>query len=99
MADDSTTKLQGLLDRLAAGDRAARDELIARAYQRLQRLARRMFRDFQRLRPYGDTTDVLHQSFPRLARALDAAPPDTVADFFRLAALAVRREVLDLVDP
>jgi RNA polymerase sigma-70 factor (ECF subfamily) len=98
MADDSTTKLQALLDRFVAGDRAARDELISNAYKRLQRLARRMFRDFQRLRPYGDTTDVLHQSFPRLARALDATPPGTVADFFQLAALQMRRELLDLVD-
>jgi RNA polymerase sigma-70 factor (ECF subfamily) len=98
MPDDSTTKLQRLLDRLAAGDHAARDELITRAYERLRRLARRMLGKFPRLRPFDDTTDILHQAFARMARALDAAPPSTVAHFFALAGREMRRELLDLVD-
>jgi RNA polymerase sigma-70 factor (ECF subfamily) len=97
MADDSTTQLQRVLDRLAAGDVSARNELIGRAYDRLLRLARRMLRNFPRLRPFEDTGDVLHDSLPRLTRALEAVPPGSVAEFFRLAGRQMRWELLDLV--
>jgi RNA polymerase sigma factor (sigma-70 family) len=98
MADDSTTKLQGLLNRLAVGDCAACDELIARAHGGVHRLVRRMYRNFPSLRPYDDTTDNLHQCFPRLRRTLDVAPRGTVSHFFGLAAREMRRGLLDLVD-
>jgi hypothetical protein len=39
MTADFTSQLQRLIDRLAAGDGSARDELIGRAYERLRRLA------------------------------------------------------------
>src|SRR5262249_15237218 len=50
MAADSSSQLQGLLDRMRAGDAAARDELIGRAYVRLGRLAHKMLGGFPRLR-------------------------------------------------
>jgi hypothetical protein len=50
VSGDDTTCLQALLDRMNAGDGPARDELFARAYERLRRLAGRMLRqDFPRL--------------------------------------------------
>lgn len=85
-----------MLERLRAGDCAARDELIARAYDRLRRLTARMLQAYPAVQGQESTGDVLHEVFPRLRRALDAVPPSSVADFFRLAALQVRRELTDL---
>jgi RNA polymerase sigma factor (sigma-70 family) len=97
MAADSTSQLQGLIDRLAAADRSAQGELISRAYDRLRRLAHRMLEGFPRVRALEDSGDVLHDSLPRLTRALEAVPPTSVAEFFRLASRQMRWELLDLV--
>ncbi len=97
MAADSTTQLQGLIDRLAAGDVSARRELIGRAYERLLRLSHKMLQKFPRVRSFEDSGDVLHDSLPRLTRALESVPPSSVAEFFRLAARQMRWELLDLV--
>jgi RNA polymerase sigma-70 factor (ECF subfamily) len=97
MAGDSTTQLQGLLDRLAGGDPVARQELIGRAYDRLRRLAHRMLQEFPRVRAFEDSVDVLHDSVPRLMRALDGAAPTSVAEFFRRMSRALRWELLNLV--
>jgi RNA polymerase sigma-70 factor (ECF subfamily) len=97
MAADSTTQLQGLIDQMVAGDVAARNELIGRAYRRLHGLAHKMLDGFTRLRPFEDTDDVLHDCLPRLTRALETVPPKSVAEFFRLASRQMRWELLDLV--
>jgi len=97
MSADSTTQLQGLLDRMAAGDPAAREELIGRAYERLRRLASRMLNDFPRVRAFEDSVDVLHGSLPRLMRALEGVPPASVAEFFSRMSRALRWELLNLL--
>lgn len=96
MANDSSTQLQVWLDRLQAGDAAARAQLINRACERLRRLTLTMLRDFPRLRAYEEAEDVLQNAVLRLLRALDVVTPATTADFFRLAAQQIRRELLDL---
>lgn len=95
--DSSTTQhLQSLLDRLRSGDAAARDELINRACHRLQTLTSKMFRDFPRLRQWEQTEDVSQNSALRLRRALESVAPETVREFFGLAAVQIRRELLDM---
>src|SRR5262249_22666202 len=96
MSGDSDTHLQHWIDRLRAGDPAARDRLIGHACARLRRLTRPMLRGSRRLRGYEETDDVLHNAVLRLLPPLQAPPPATAADFFRLAAQQVRRELLDL---
>jgi RNA polymerase sigma-70 factor (ECF subfamily) len=96
MSDDKTSHLQALLDRLNHDDPAARDELIARAADRLRRLARRMLDDFRRVRRWEGSDDVLQNALLRLWRALQAVRPQSVREFFRLAAVQVRRELLDM---
>lgn len=97
MADASTTELQGLIDRLAAGDPAAHHALIDRACTRLRRLVRRIFRHGDRLRRLEDTDDVLNEAVVRLLRRLEAGrQPASVAEFFRAAAREVRCELLDM---
>ena len=94
--DDHSTQIQRCIDRLRAGDASARDELLAHASERLIRLTRKMLRDFPGVHRWEDTDDVLQNAVMRLCRALGEVQPPTVADFFRLAAAQIRRELLDL---
>jgi RNA polymerase sigma-70 factor (ECF subfamily) len=96
MSAEFTSQLQGLIDRLAAGDQTARNELIDRAYDRLRRLARKMLRRFPHVGDFEDSSDVLHDSLPRLMRALEAVPPASTAQFFGLASRQMHWELLDL---
>jgi RNA polymerase sigma-70 factor (ECF subfamily) len=88
--------IQRCLDRLRAGDASARQDLIRCAGDRLERLTRKMLGSWKRVRRWEETCDVMQNSLLRLHRSLDEAMPASVADFFRLAALHVRRELRDL---
>ena len=92
----TTLALQGYLDRWQAGDRDAADELLRVAEVRLEKLARRMCRSFPNVRDWAETGDVLQSSMMRLLRTLRNMRPATTRDFFNLAAVHIRRELLDL---
>jgi RNA polymerase sigma-70 factor (ECF subfamily) len=91
-----TTELHDLVDRIQAGDRQAADDLIRRSAERLEGLASKMLKDFPRVRRWEQTGDVFNSAAGRLLDTLRKVTPDSVAGFFRLAAQAVRRELLDL---
>ena len=57
---DAPTPIQACLDRLAAGDPAARDELIRVSRDRLVGLTRALLTRFQPLRRWTDSDDVLN---------------------------------------
>jgi RNA polymerase sigma-70 factor (ECF subfamily) len=97
MADDATTLLQRRLDRLRAGDASARDELLSATCERLTRLARKMLKGYPTVQRWEQTDDVLQNAVLRLRRALEGVTPATVREYFGLAALQVRRELVDLV--
>ena len=92
-----TAQLQRCLDRLRDGDAAARAELLDTACARVTRLAHKMLRRYPRVRRWEETDDVVQNVVLRLHRALEQIQPATVRDFLRLAALNIRRELLDLV--
>jgi RNA polymerase sigma factor (sigma-70 family) len=96
MEQGTTAFLQLQIDRLKQGDESARDALIGRAGQRLQFLTRKIFSDFQRVRKYEDTGDVLQGAYMRLLRRLKAATPTTVQEFFQIAAREIRCTLIDL---
>lgn len=96
MADASTTQLQVLIERMKSGDPSARDALLNHSQERLRVLTRKMLRDYARVKNWEDTSDVLQNANLRLLRALQAVPVGTVREFCRLAALQIRRELLDL---
>ena len=91
-----TIVIQGYLDRLQAGDESARQELLQSACGRLERLTRKMLGSWQRVHRWEETSDVLQNALVRLYRALSETRPARVVDFFRLAALHIRRELHDL---
>lgn len=91
-----TTQFQRLLDGWAAGDEAARNQLLERAAQRLLQLTRRMFRNYPQLRRWEETDDVFQNAILRLYRSLGDVRPDSVGGFFALAATQIRRTLIDL---
>jgi RNA polymerase sigma factor (sigma-70 family) len=93
---DHSTQIQRCIDRMRSGDTPARDELLAHAADRLTRLTRKMLRDFPGVHRWEQTDDVLQNAALRLYRAMGEVQPPTAADFFRLAAAQIRRELLDL---
>lgn len=92
----NTTVIQGILDRHANGDEAAKDELIKFAMERLRRLARKMLRENAAVKRWNDTDDVLQNALVRLHRALLTERPETTQRFISLAAMQIRRELIDL---
>lgn len=89
---DFTTQLR----RLHAGDASAREELLARACERMRTIAHRMLPRFPVVRRWDQTDDVVQNAAMRLLRALGDVRPSSTRDFLGLAALQIRRELLDL---
>ena len=96
MVQNLTANLQLCLDRLGRGEEAARKELLELACGRLVRLTRTMLRDYSRLKRWEETDDVCQTAMMRLSRALESTTPATPRDFYRLATLQIRRELIDL---
>jgi RNA polymerase sigma-70 factor (ECF subfamily) len=95
-ASPSSVLLQGCLDRLRAGDPAAREQLFRHAVGRLERLARKMLHKFPGVQRWAQTEDVLQNALVRLLRALGEVQPLSVREFFALSAEQIRRELIDL---
>jgi RNA polymerase sigma-70 factor (ECF subfamily) len=95
-ANTQTIQIQRLLDRLQLGDEAARTELINCACARLEQLTHKMLRNWERVHRWEQTCDVMQSALMRLYRSLAEARPARPLDFFRLAALNIRRELHDL---
>jgi RNA polymerase sigma-70 factor (ECF subfamily) len=91
-----TAQLRDWLDRIRDGDSAAPEEVLRAACDRLERLARAMLRRFPKVRRWADTGDLLQNALLRLMRALREVRPASTRDFFNLAAVQMRRELLDL---
>jgi RNA polymerase sigma-70 factor (ECF subfamily) len=91
-----TYQINGWLQRLRAGDESAREQLIACAYERLMHLAHKMLGRYENVHRWEQTDDVMQNTAMRLHRILDHARPDRAVDFFRLAAVCIRSELLDL---
>ena len=92
----SDTQLQLLIDKALGDDEAARNALLDHACDRLLRLTRKMFHASRDLRRWEQTDDVYQNAMLRLHRALADVRPETVRHFFNLAALMIRRTLLDL---
>jgi RNA polymerase sigma-70 factor (ECF subfamily) len=100
MADDqslsSTARIQRCLDRLRAGDENARAELIQVSFRRLFQLTRKLARPFPNVKRVEDTEGIFSLAYERLWTSLHEIVPQTVRQFFALAAKQVRWTLLDL---
>lgn len=95
--DTSSIDLQRCLERLQQGDKAAGNDLINHTSERLRQLAHLMLKGYPRLKRWEETGDVLQSALVRLWRAIEDVKPATLRDYYRLATLQIRRELLDLV--
>jgi RNA polymerase sigma-70 factor (ECF subfamily) len=91
-----TFQLHAYLESMRAGDRGAADAFLRRVSGRLERLAHDMLRGFPNVRGWADTDDVLQGALLRLLHSLHAIQPESTRHFATLAALHIRRELLDL---
>jgi RNA polymerase sigma-70 factor (ECF subfamily) len=97
MANPSeSAAIEGWVRQLKAGDDQARKELLNCACERLTRLTRKMLKSFGRLKRWEQTDDVVQNALLRLYRSLADVQPASAVEFYRLAALNIRRELLDL---
>ena len=102
MADESfvplrTTAMHAWIDRLRAGDATAANDLVRHAAAQLEAMARKMLRHYPNVGRWEQTDDVLQNAVLRLLRALKQdIRPETVREFFGLAAMQIRRELIDL---
>ena len=93
---EETVMLERCLDRLREGDALARGELVELAFERLTRMVKKMKGDFDRLARWEQTEDVLQNAALRLYQALQDVTIQDARHFYRLAALQIRRELLDM---
>ena len=93
---DNTVAVRRCIERLNAGEQQVRGELIEIAFERLQRMARKMKHDFDRLGRWEQTDDIVQNASLRLFEALKDVQISDVRHFYRLAALQIRRELIDL---
>ncbi len=96
MNTGQTAQLESLISRIHVGDVAARDELVSAACNLLQRLTRKMLKSFPRVARWEQTDDVFQNATIRLCKALKDTTPQSVKHFLNLAALHIRRELIDL---
>lgn len=91
-----TTQLHRCVDQFRAGDQNAMNELLQAAASRLEKLARRMLGGFPAMRGEIDSSDLVQAALVRLIRSLKEIRPDSTRSFYNLAAVQMRRELLDL---
>jgi RNA polymerase sigma-70 factor (ECF subfamily) len=91
-----TTELEIELKRLEAGHLESRRTIIETTCERLRRMAHRMMRRFPGIGRWSDTDDVLQNALIRLHRSLFVVRPESARKYYGLAAVELRRELLDL---
>jgi RNA polymerase sigma factor (sigma-70 family) len=98
--DCKTSRLQRCLASLGTSgvtdSQTVRDELLALATERMRVIAHRMLMGFPQVRRWEDTDDVVQNAALRLHRALATVVPSDEKHFISLAALQIRRDLLDL---
>ena len=91
--------IQQALDRLHAGDRAAKNDLLAYAERQLRRMTRNKFTPSNSLHRWEQTDDVLQCLQIRLSKALDQLDKKEMASpraFFAIAATNLMWEIKNL---
>lgn len=98
---NSDADLDDLIKRMKEGDRAAREAVFERAFDQLERMARkRLDREFVRLRSRGiETGDVLDDAMIQVVKRLELGEElerlSSERDFFLMIASYVRRALLN----
>ena len=84
------------LERLASGEKSARNEILEICDQRMRVLSHRLLGKFARVRRWDNTDDVAQNAAIRLHRALADTVPDSARGLMGLMATQIQRELIDL---
>jgi RNA polymerase sigma-70 factor (ECF subfamily) len=103
--DESTTVLEGHLERAMTGDAEARQRLLELTRDRLMRHARRFLHGrYARLEPFAQTDDVIQQLYLKILQDqerywvdADGQPVKSLAQFFGHASAWMRDVLCDLM--
>jgi DNA-directed RNA polymerase specialized sigma subunit len=90
-------QVQNAIDRVKAGDPAARDELIGCCCDRLDVLILKMLGRYEEVKRSEHVDDVVQKVTMRLYRSLEPVAMENSRDFLRRASVEIRRELVDLV--
>jgi RNA polymerase sigma-70 factor (ECF subfamily) len=88
--------IEQCLGLLREGDASVRGELLNYAYERLLRMTKKMKRQYDGVARWEQTDDILQNASMRLYTALHDVTVNDVQHFYRLAALQIRRELIDM---
>jgi RNA polymerase sigma factor (sigma-70 family) len=91
----TTLQIHACVARWQNGDRTGADELLRAIEVQMEHLTRKMLRSFPNVRSQAETADVLQSSVLRLLHTLKKMHPDSTRHFLNLAAMHIRRELLD----
>ena len=104
MSDESTTALQGVLERAATGDAEARRRLLELTRDRLMGHARHLLHgQYARLEPFAQTDDVVQQLYLKILQQdrfwadADGRPVRTLGEYFGHASAWMRDVLCDLL--
>lgn len=92
----SDTQIQSLIEGVQKGSPGSKEALLDHACERLLRLTRKMLGNYPNLRRWEQTDDVFQNSILKLHRSLEKVELQSVRHFFNLAAVHIRRELIDL---
>ena len=95
-ADAITDRLACCLERLAAGEKSARNEILEICDQRMRVLSHRLLGGFAKVRRWDNTDDVAQNAAIRLHRALGDTVPESPRGLMGLMATQIQRELIDL---
>jgi RNA polymerase sigma factor (sigma-70 family) len=94
---DSGTHIDKVIELAKNNPDEAMKELLEQSSLKLKNLTRKMFHKFAGLRRWEQTDDVFQNAMMRLNKALQDVKIESARHFYNLAALQIRRELLDLV--
>lgn len=92
----AASRVEMLLQELHEGRQEARGELLQATADRLTALTRKLKRSFPRVGRWEQTEDVFQNASMRLYQAMADTEIKDPLHYFRLAALQIRRELIDL---
>lgn len=96
MESSHTQKLAAWLNLANNEQTDYRQEIIAHTCERLRHLTKKMLKDFSRVKRWAETDDVLQNAMLRLHKSLLEVHPETPRQFYKLAGMQIRRELIDL---
>ncbi len=93
---DTVNYLNSLLNLLKKGDEKSKIQIVEFSFKRFKKLAKRMIASYPLLRTKADTDDLLQNFIIRLTKAIESIVPNNSIDFFQLASVLMRNELIDM---